>query len=117
MNYILLIGEITDDPQNLSMRKTDEGSFVTSFYLTVKRKNSQNYDKFKVIAWNECAKFCTTNLTNGMKVKVEGEAKSFRRDVKNIKSVEYTDGRTSDVLNIPVFEVWAKRVEPLEENA
>ena len=77
MNKVIIIGNITADPQ---LRTTQAGDAVCSFTITVNRRKSNNAqagqpeaDFFRVNAWRQQADFCSKYLTKGMKVFVRGE--------------------------------------------
>lgn len=74
MNKIILIGNLTRDPETST---TATGVSVTKFTLAVNRRFSQNGDKvtdfFDVTAWRQLAENCQKYLSKGRKVAVLGE--------------------------------------------
>lgn len=75
MNRIILIGNLTRDPETST---TQAGVTVTKFTLAVNRRfGGQNGEKvtdfFDVTAWRQLAENCQKYLSKGRKVAVLGE--------------------------------------------
>lgn len=80
MNHLMIIGNLTKDPETRTIQSGDE---VCSFTVAVnrrKRANSNNNqpdaDFFRVSAWGELGKNCQKFLGKGKKVCVSGEVSS-----------------------------------------
>lgn len=74
MNKIILIGNLTADPQ---LRTTQAGDAVCSFTIAVnRRKNAQagqpEADFFRVNVWRQQGENCARYLSKGKKVYVSG---------------------------------------------
>jgi single-strand DNA-binding protein len=74
MNKIILIGNLTADPQ---LRTTQAGDAVCSFTIAVnRRKNAQagqpEADFFRVNVWRQQGENCSRYLSKGKKVYVSG---------------------------------------------
>lgn len=99
MNKIILIGNLTGDPEKQS---TSRGTSVTSFTIAVGRRfSSENGEKqtdyFRIQAWNKLADTCARFLAKGRKVAVTGE----------LQARTYTDrnGNTRLSLDVSADEV------------
>lgn len=107
MNKIVLIGNLTHDPEK---RATSRGTFVTSFTIAVDRRfSSENGEKqtdfFRINAWNKLADSCARFLAKGRKVAVIGELQARTYDAK--------DGTTRLSLDVSADEV--EFLSPKEE--
>lgn len=74
MNKVLMIGNLTADPE---VRKTQNGDSVCTFHIAVQRRvaNKQGVreaDFFPVVAWRQLADLCGKYLEKGRKIAVEG---------------------------------------------
>lgn len=76
MNKIILIGNLTADPQ---LRTTQAGDAVCTFTIAVNRRKSNNAqagqpeaDFFRVNAWRQLGENCAKYLSKGRKVYVSG---------------------------------------------
>lgn len=74
MNHLIIIGNLTNDPE---LRTTSSGQEVCNFTVAVnRRKTQQNQDPgadfFRVAAWGEKGKVCKQYLAKGRKVSVVG---------------------------------------------
>ena len=74
MNHIIIIGNLTRDPE---LRTTPSGASVCNFTVAVNRrqKNSQGQDEadfFNVSVWRELGVNCSKYLAKGRKVAVTG---------------------------------------------
>lgn len=92
MNQVILIGNLTADPEK---RTTQGGDAVTSFTLAVSRryKNAQgNYDAdfIRCVAWRQTAEFLAQYGVKGRKCAVVGEllTRSYDKDGQKRTVVE-----------------------------
>lgn len=88
MNKILIIGNLTRDPEE---RTTPNGYRVCSFTVAVNRKKkqgNQEADFFRVSAWNDLGETCGKYLAKGRKVAVTG---SVQLDVREYNGKTYAD--------------------------
>ena len=74
MNKLIIIGNLTRDPQ---LRTTQAGDAVCSFTVAVNRRHSaqagqQEADYFHVSAWRQLGENCARYLSKGRKVYVSG---------------------------------------------
>lgn len=71
MNKIILIGNLTRDPE---LRSTPQGLSVCDFTLAVNRRGGQQNeaDFFRVTAWRQLGENCAKYLAKGRKVFVSG---------------------------------------------
>lgn len=99
MNKIILIGNLTGDPEK---RATSRGTSVTSFTIAVSRRfSSENGEKqtdyFRIQAWNKLADSCARFLAKGKKVAVIGELQA--------RTFTGKDGQTRLSLDVSADEV------------
>lgn len=84
MNKIILIGNLTHDPE---VRSTQSGNTVCSFTIAVNRKHGANGQKvadfFRVNAWRQLGESCGKFLAKGRKVAVTGELQARTYDAKD----------------------------------
>ena len=77
MNKVILIGNLTRDPE---LRQTRDGTPVCSFTVAVNRRRRgdapQEADFFQVSAWRELGENCKKYLTKGKKVFVSGPVRA-----------------------------------------
>lgn len=100
MNKVILIGNLTRDPEAFT---TQNGISRSTFTVAVQRRyaNAQGVreaDFIPVVAWRQDADFCNRYLTKGSKVAVEGSMQ--------VRSYDAQDGSKRYVT-----EVIADRVE------
>lgn len=72
MNKIILIGNLTRDPE---MRQTDSGIPVCNFTLAVNKRSQSDHPEaeyFRVTAWRGLAEICGKYLAKGRKAAVTG---------------------------------------------
>ena len=84
MNKIMLIGNLTRDPE---MRSTPNGVTVCSFTIAVNRRFAQQggekqADFFRINAWRQLGETCARYLAKGRKVAVQGHIQtgSYEKD-------------------------------------
>lgn len=99
MNKIILIGNLTHDPE---MRSTPNGIVVCSFTIAVDRRRADKNgdrptDYFRITAWRQLGENCGRYLAKGRKVAVVGELQADTYEAK--------DGSTRLSLNVQVDEV------------
>ena len=99
MNKIVLIGNLTHDPET---RSTPNGVTVCSFTIAVNRRfSSQGGEKqtdfFRINAWRQLGDLCARYLTKGRKVAVIGELQA--------RTYEAKDGTTRLSLDVSADEV------------
>ena len=96
MNSLLIIGNLTADPEH---RTTQAGKEVTTFTVAVNRRGQDNaVDYFRVSAWGELGNNCNRYLTKGKKVAVSGSV--------SVSAYNAHDGKAKGNL-----EVMAQSVE------
>ncbi len=103
MNRIILIGNLTRDPE---LRYTPEGTPVTSFTVAVNRsfvnrEGEREADFIPVVVWRKRAETCTEYLMKGSQVAIDGRLQ--------VRTYEDKDG-----IRRWVTEVIAQRVEFLQ---
>lgn len=115
MNLISLSGTIISD--QIELRECPNGILVTSFLLKVKREKKKHesadelYDVVTIVCWEDMAKFVSAKYKYGMVIEVRGSIRTGRRKLKDY--VVYKCGREIKDFRIPVFEVYATRVDEI----
>ena len=99
MNKIVLIGNLTNDPES---RATPSGVSVCSFTIAVNRRfpgadGQKQTDFFRIQAWRQLAEVCAKYLSKGKKVAVLGELQARQYDGK--------DGQKRMSLDVSADEV------------
>lgn len=98
MNKIVLIGNLTRDPET---RATASGVTVCSFTIAVNRRFAVNGEKvtdfFRINAWKQMGEACGRYLEKGKKVAVVGELQA--------RTYEAKDGSTRMSLDVQADEV------------
>ncbi|NLB90253.1 MAG: single-stranded DNA-binding protein [Clostridiales bacterium] len=99
MNKIILIGNLTRDPE---LRTTSTGISVCSFSIAVNRRRGQNQDQpeadfFRITAWRQLGELCQRYLSKGRKVCVVGSV--------SVSTYEGRDGMTRASLEVTADEV------------
>lgn len=100
MNKIMLIGNLTRDPE---MRSTPNGVSVCTFSIAIDRRfknsdGSKQTDYIPIVAWRQLADLCGRYLAKGRKVGVEGSLQ--------VRSYEDKQGNKRTA-----FEVVADQIE------
>ena len=87
INRVILVGRLTKDPQ---MRKTQNGTSVSSFTLAVSRRKSSNApantpeaDFISCVAWNQTAELLCQYMHQGSQIGVEGRIQTRNYDDPN----------------------------------
>lgn len=98
MNKIILIGNLTKDPEQ---RETSSGVKVTSFTIAVNRRFASDGEKvtdfFRINAWRGLADSCFNYLSKGRKVGVIGELQARTYENHEGKSVMSLDVSADEV--------------------
>ena len=99
MNKIVLIGNLTHDPET---RSTPNGVTVCSFTIAVNRRfasqgGEKQTDFFRINAWRQLGDLCARYLTKGRKVAVIVELQA--------RTYEAKDGTTRLSLDVSADEV------------
>jgi len=94
MNKVMLIGNLTRDPE---VRSTGSGATVCSFSIAVNRRfpnqaGERVTDFFNIVAWRQLGELCGKYLAKGRKVCVVGELQN--------RSYEAKDGTKRNVTEI-----------------
>ena len=92
MNRVFLIGRLTKD---LELRKTTNGTSVTSFTVAISRRvgsgQEPQTDFINCVAWNKTAENMVQYLHKGSQVGVEGRIQSRSYDNKDGQKVYVTE--------------------------
>lgn len=93
MNRVILIGNLTKDPE---LRYTPNGTAVTTFTLAVNRPRAnqageREADFINIVAWQKLADLCATYLRKGRQAAVEGRLQTRSYDNKEGKKVYVTE--------------------------
>lgn len=93
MNRVILIGNLTKDPE---LRYTPNGVAVTTFTLAINRPRTnqageREADFINVVAWQKLADLCATYLRKGRQAAVEGRLQTRSYDNKEGKKVYVTE--------------------------
>ena len=99
MNKIILIGNLTRDPE---VRSTPNGVTVCTFTIAVNRRfapqgGEKQADFFRINAWRQLGENCSRYLAKGRKVAVTGELQA--------RTYEANDGSTRMSLDVSADEV------------
>ena len=95
MNNLMIIGNLTSDPES---RSTQSGKQVSTFTVAVNRRGTEGADYFRVSAWNKLGELCQQYLKKGRKVAVTG----------SIRAGAYTN---SEGKAVGTLEVMADEIE------
>ena len=106
LNRIVLMGRLTRDPE---LRRTQNGTAVTSFSLAVDRDfKSQNGEKetdfIDIVAWRSTAEFVCNYFSKGRMAVVEG-----RLQIRDWKDREGNNRRSAEVMADNVYFGDSKR--------
>ena len=97
MNKLVIIGNLTADPE---LRSTTSGISVCTFTVAVNRRSKsdkQEADFFRVTAWRELGETCSKFLAKGRKVAVTGAV--------SVSSYQGKDGKAYANLEVRADEV------------
>ena len=114
MNKIILIGNVSTDPEQHS---TANGKSVCTFNLAVNRKYSgANGDKvtdfFRINAWGKLGDNCARFIAKGRKVAVSGELQARMYDAKNGQQRMALDVQADEVEFLSPAESAPKPAKP-----
>ena len=106
MNRLLIIGNLTNDPDSYT---TAKGTPMTVFTVAVNRKGAgaPEADFFKVVAYNGLADNCRTYLHKGKKVSVLGDV--------HLNTYTGKDGKSRSTMDVTALEV--EFLSPMETPA
>lgn len=92
MNRVILIGNLTKDPE---LRYTPNGVAVCTFTLALNRPKrngeDQGADFINIVVWQKLADLCATYLRKGRQTAVEGRLQTRNYDNKEGKKVYVTE--------------------------
>ena len=99
MNKIVLIGNLTHDPE---LRTTSKGVSVCSFNIAVNRRfadqgGERKADFFRIIAWRQLGENCGKYLAKGRKVAVVGELQARLYETKTGKTQMELDVQADEI--------------------
>ena len=96
MNKLILIGNLTADPQ---LRTTPQGVSVCDFTIAVNKRGGQNNeaDFFRITAWRQLGENCAKYLAKGRKVYVSGPVSA--------RTYQANDGSTRVSLEVTADDV------------
>lgn len=95
MNRIMLIGNLTKDPD---LRETNNGIAYCKLSLAVSRKLSRDEtDYFNVTCWRNTAQNCAKYLQKGSKVYVSGELQTKSYTTSSGERKNYIDIIADDI--------------------
>lgn len=99
MNKIILIGNLTRDPE---IKATPSGVSVATFTIAVNRKHQdasgeRTVDYFRINAWRQLGENCARYLGKGKKISVIGELQA--------RTYEGKDGTTYLSLDVRADEI------------
>ena len=108
LNKIILMGRLTRDPE---LRKTGNGTAVTSFTLAVDRDykpqdGERETDFIDIVAWRGTGEFVSKYFTKGRMAVVEG-----RLQVRDWKDKDGNKRRSTEVIADNVYFGDSKRSE------
>ena len=102
MNSIVIIGNLTNDPEH---RTTASGKEVTTFTVAVNRRGGKDADFFRVSVWGEMGNTCAKYLAKGRKVGVSG----------SVSASAYKDRNGEARANLEVFAQSVEFLSPKTE--
>ena len=97
MNKIILIGNLTRDPELRTVDTVSGAQSVCSFTIAVNRRGSQEADFFRITCWRQLADNCAQYLAKGRKVYVSGPL--------TYSTYQANDGSTRVSLDVTAVEV------------
>lgn len=97
MNKLIIIGNLTRDPENRTANTSKGQIPVCSFTVAVNRRKDNESDFFRVTAWNGLAETCGQYLAKGRKVYVSGPV--------SVRTYQASDGSTKASLEVNAEEV------------
>ena len=114
LNKIILMGRLTRDPE---LRKTGNGTAVTSFTLAVDRDykpqdGERETDFIDIVAWRGTGEFVSKYFTKGRMAVVEG-----RLQVRDWKDKDGAKRRSTEVIADSVYFGDSKKVSESDTTA
>lgn len=97
MNKLILIGNLTRDPELRTVETVSGVKSVCSFTIAVNRRGSQDADFFRITCWNQLADNCAKYLAKGRKVYVSGPV--------SYSTYQAQDGTSRVSLDVTAVEV------------
>lgn len=103
MNKIILIGNLTRDPQVRTVNTANGETTVCSFGIAVNRRNSRSAngqdqtDFFNITAWRQLGDLCAKYLAKGRKVCVTGAV--------SVRTYQAQDGTTRASLEVTADDI------------
>lgn len=95
-NKIILGGRLTTDPE---LKKTQQGTSVTSFSLAINRKGNKDVTDFiNLVAWRNTAEFISKYFQKGSSIVVEGELQA--------RTFEDKQGAKRQAVEVLVHDVY-----------
>ena len=99
MNHVILIGNLTADPE---LRTTGSGTPVCTFRLAVSRRfankdGERQTDFINIVAWNKLGENCSKYLTKGRQTAVSGSLQ--------IRNYEDKDGNKRSIAEVVADDV------------
>lgn len=93
MNKVMLIGNLTKDPE---LRYTPNGVAVTTFTVAINRPRTnqageREADFINIVAWQKLADLCASYLRKGRQCAIEGRLQTRSFDNKEGKRVYVTE--------------------------
>ncbi|RNB76671.1 single-stranded DNA-binding protein [Brevibacillus panacihumi] len=93
MNKVILIGNLTKDPE---LRYTPNGVAVATFTVAINRPRTnqageREADFINIVAWQKLADLCATYLRKGRQAAIEGRLQTRSYDNKEGKRVYVTE--------------------------
>ncbi|MCI8434530.1 MAG: single-stranded DNA-binding protein [Clostridia bacterium] len=135
MNKVILIGNLTRDPE---LKSTTNGTSVCTFSIAVNRARAnaageREADFFNIVTWQGLAENCAKYLSKGRKVGVSGRLQTRSYDDKDgnkrymtevvAEDVEFITSRNDDVgsnYDAPAAKLQAKKqvseLEPVDND-
>ena len=100
MNFIVLIGRLTADPE---LKHTQSGVAYSRFTIAVdriftKKGEEKQTDFLNIVAWRNSAEFLCRNFSKGQRIGVQG----------SVRTGSYMD---NNGIKRYTFEVWSDRLE------
>ena len=129
MNKIILIGNLTKDPE---ITTTNSGVSVCRFTLAVQRGFSSNADNgpqadfFNIVVWRGLAENCHKFLKKGSKCCVVGRIQNVSYEVDGVKrysteitanDVEFLSTRNSDGTDSPKPNGESVDLDPIDDDS
>lgn len=86
MNKVILIGNLTRDPEY-----TSGNNYTMAKFCIAVQRDKDNVDFLDIVAWNNTADLCNRYLAKGRKVAIEGRVQVNTYKNKDDKTIKYYD--------------------------